>query len=197
MRICAWNLSVLYEDLRLELDALSKFSAKPEDARTSADEYRVMYFLRRGLSTLIEFGSGLATVSKTPEFKSTTLAALDERYITQANQFLRAHWKRLKELRNEFGGHVKLSGVKFATEHFSNVVGSVTWNPAANGWSAALECEFAGHIAAGVIGSKLGAETDARGELREALSIVSEGFTHAQAAMVALVQAFLWRRFGH
>lgn len=190
------RLCVLYEDLRLEIDALRLVNEKPEDDRTSSDQYRVMYFLRRALSTLIEFRGGLTTVYKTPEFKRATLTALDERYIVQADHFLQAHWTRLKELRNEFGGHVKLPGVQFATEHFSDVVGSVTWNPARHAWSVALECDFAGHIIAGTISSKLARGTDVRAELQAAISTIGEGFVHAQAAMVALVHAFLWDRFG-
>lgn len=190
------RLSVLYEDLRLEIDALRAVNAKPEEERTSADEYRVMYFLRRALSTLIEFRGGLTTVCVTSEFKSATLSAMDEGYIARADQFLQAHFAKLKDLRNEFGGHVKLTGVRFATEHFSNVVGSVTWNRDMEGWSLGLECDYAGHVVAGAISSKLTAGTDIRTELRTALTIISDGFVHAPAAMVALVHAFLWERFG-
>jgi hypothetical protein len=190
------RLCVLYEDLRLELEELHIVDEKPEDERSSADQYRVMYFLRRALSTLIEFRGGLTTVCKTSEFKRATLTALDTRYIVQADQFLQSHWDRLKELRNEFGGHIKLPGVQFATEHFSDVFGSVTWNPARDAWLVALECDFAGHIVAGAISSKLNAGTDVRAELQAALGVISEGFVHAQAAMVALVHSFLWERFG-
>lgn len=72
------RLAVLYEDLRLELDALRAVQEKPDEERTSDDQYRVMYFMRRGLATLIEFRGGLTTVRLTPEFKSATLAAVDE-----------------------------------------------------------------------------------------------------------------------
>jgi len=190
------RLCVLYEDLRLELDAFRLVNEKPEDDRSSDDQYRVMYFLRRALSTVIEFRGGLTTVCKTPEFKSAELTALDQRYITEADQFLQGNWARLKELRNEFGGHVKLPGVQFAAEHFSDVFGSVTWNPATTAWSVALECDFAGHIIAGAISSRLTTGTDVRAELQAAIKIIGDGFVHAQAAMVALVHAFLWERFG-
>jgi len=190
------RLSVLYEDLRLELEELRKVECKPEEERTSADQYRVMYFLRRALSTLIEFRGGLTTVCLTREFKTTSLSAIDERYIADADQYLQAHWAKLKDLRNEFGGHVKLPGVQFATQHFSDAVGSVTWNQSSEGWSMWLECDFAGHVVAGAISSKLTAGTDVRAELCTALGVLSEGFRRAQAAMVALVHTFLWERFG-
>ena len=190
------RLSVLYEDLRLEIEELRIVQAKPEAERTSADQYRVMYFLRRALSTLIEFRGGLTTVRLTPEFKSTSLSTMDEGYIARADQYLQQHWPKIKDLRNEFGGHVQLPGVRFATQHFSDVVDKVTWNQSSNGWSMWLECDFAGHVVAGAISSKLTAGADVRSELRTALTIISEGFVHAQAAMVALVHAFVWDRFG-
>jgi len=117
------RLAVLYEDLRLEIEELRRVDAKPEEERTAADQYRVMYFLRRALSTLIEFRGGLTMVRLTPEFKSASLSTMDEGYITKADQYLQQQWPRIKELRNEFGGHVQLPGVRFATQHFSDVVG--------------------------------------------------------------------------
>jgi hypothetical protein len=189
------RLAVLFEDLRLEIDALRVVSDKPEEERNSADQYRVMYFLRRGLSTLIEFRGGLTTVRLTAEFKTASLSAMDDGYIKRADQFLQEHWEQLKALRNEFGGHLQLPGVLFATQHFSNVVGSLTWHRA-DGASAGLECDFAGHVVAGAIASKLTSGADVRHELDKALKIISAGFLHAQAAMTALAHAFLWDRFG-
>jgi hypothetical protein len=190
------RLSVLFEDLRLELAALQAVQDKPEMERTSDDQYRVMYFLRRALSTLIEFRGGLTRVRLTPEFKHASLTQIDEGYITRADRFLHDHWDRLKELRNEFGGHVQLPGVRFATQHFSDVVGSVTWQRPTDDDAGGLSCEFAGHVVAGTITSKLTAGTDIREELRAALTTTGTGFLHAKAAMTALVHAFLWDRFG-
>ena len=191
------RLAVLFEDLCLELDALRAVQKKPEEERTSEDQYRVMYFLRRSLSTLIEFRGGLTTVRLTPDYKHASLSAMDEGYITRAEQFLQDHWDRLKALRNEFGGHVQLPGVRFATQHFSNVVGTVTWQRPTDDDAGGLRCGFAGHVVAGAISSKLTAGTDVRQELHEALTVIGACFQHAQAAMTALVHAFLWDRFGH
>ena len=51
-------------------------------------------------------------------------------------------------------------------------------------------------ILAGVISSKLQSGTDAAEELKKAVDMLSKAFNHAQAAMVALVHAFLWDSFG-
>src|SRR5262249_31273982 len=85
----------------------------------------------------------------------------------------------------------------FALSHFKEEVGHVTWNRNSDGWTMKLECDFAWQILAGAISSRLQAGTDVRLELHKALDILSKGFIHAQAAMCALVHAFLWDSFGH
>ena len=192
------RLSVLYEDLRLEIEELRVSHGKGDENRDPGDEYRVIYFLRRALVTLTEFRSGLTTIRMTREFKLAQghLQADDSRYIAQADKYLQQHGPKIKELRDALGGHVLLPGIEFATRHFSDVIGRVTWNRAPDGWAMGLECDFAGQVVAGAISSKLQADTDVRTELTIALGIISEGFIHAQAAMLALVHAFLWDRFG-
>jgi hypothetical protein len=137
-------------------------------------------------------------IRRTDEFKRAegSLLPMSVKCILQADQYLQQNGKRLKELRNEFGGHVQPDAVAFATKHLSNTVGKVTWNSKSGGWTTALECDFAGHIMAGVIASKPQSGTDVRKEFTSAIEVVGEAFNHAQAAMVALAHAFLWNRFG-
>jgi hypothetical protein len=161
-------------------------------------DHRVSYFLRRSLATLVEFRGALTTVRRTDEFKKAEsgLTALDARCIADADRFLQQNWTQIKDLRNEFAGHVQASAVEFAMKHLSNEVGKITWNPDSDEWSVGIECDFAGVVLAGVISSKLQSSSDVLAELRKALEVVSRGFNHAQAAMVALVHAFLWDSFG-
>ena len=70
------RLSVLYEDLRLEMSEFRILHGSVIEHGQSGMEYRVMYFLRRALATLIEFGRGLTTVLMTVEFKAAR-AGLD------------------------------------------------------------------------------------------------------------------------
>jgi hypothetical protein len=193
------RLSVLYEDLRLEMGEFRILHGKVIVANEPDMEYRVMYFLRRALATLIEFRGGLTTVTKTHEFKAAKagLSELDARSIGDADKHLQTNWPRIKELRNEFAGHSQMPGVEFALSKFSNETGRVTWHRGVDdGWTMGLECDFAGQILAGAISSKLQGGTDVRTELRNALEIITPGYVHAQAAMCALVHAFLWGRFG-
>jgi hypothetical protein len=80
------RLCVLYEDLRVELRAVSAPSIPlldildPADAHTEAQNvgaYRRHYFLRRSISTLYEFAEGLRLLGDCPEF-ATILATADQ-----------------------------------------------------------------------------------------------------------------------
>ena len=89
-----------------------------------------------------------------------------------------------------------MPSVEFALAHLSTQNGRVTWHRDPELWTMGLECDFAGKILAGVIGSKLQDGADVQEELRKALEVISMGFNHAQISMVGLVHAFLWDRFG-
>ena len=191
------RLAVLYEDLRLELQELRAIEWKMAHTEESLPEYRVIYFLRRALSTLVEFRGTLTVVRKSSEFKQAewTLTAMDAGNITGADRFLQQNWQQINECRNTFGAHIQHSGVEFATSNLTGVVGSVTWNSAADGLPMGLECDFAAQIVAGAFSSRLQTGADVRTEAQNALAVISEGFVHTQAAMCALVHAFLWNRF--
>ncbi len=192
------RLSVLYEDLRLEMEELRILHDAAIVRGKPNLDYRVMYFIRRALATLVEFRGGLTTAIKTKEFKDArnVLSSLDPTSVFDAERYLASNWARIKELRNEFAGHVQMPSIEFALAHLSTQSGRVTWNRDPERWTMGLECDFAGKILAGVIGSKLQNGADVQAELRKALEVISMGFNHAQISMVGLVHAFLWDRFG-
>jgi len=113
-----------------------------------------------------------------------------------ADRFLQHNWKTINDLRNEFAGHIQSAAVKFATQNLTDEVGAVTWKPDLTGWKTGIDCDFAGIILAGVISSKLQAGGNVKTEFSKAFEVISEGFNLARFAMVALVHAFLWDRFG-
>ncbi len=104
----------------------------------------------------------------------------------------------MKELRNEIGGHLDLRNVEFATSNFTpKFVGKVTWDKSTReNYAPPLQLHYANEIMAGVVSSKLQNGVDMVVELRAALELIMEGYQHANAAMYALVHAFLWDRFG-
>ena len=65
------QLSVLYEDLRLEMLEFRNLHARlvAEGGSDPDREYRTLYFVRRALATLVEFRSGRSEACRTREFK--------------------------------------------------------------------------------------------------------------------------------
>jgi hypothetical protein len=192
------RLAILYEDLRLEMNEFQTAHRKVIELGEGDTEGRVLYFLRRALETLVEFGRGLNVIRSMDEFKKASpgLTALDTRYIADADRFILQNWTRIKELRNEFAGHIQAEAVEFAVKHLTSEVGKVTWNPDSDAWTVGIECDFTRVLLAGAISSKFQSGSDVPAELRKALEMLSQGFNHVQGAMVALVHAFLWESFG-
>ncbi len=161
-------------------------------------EYRVIYFMRRALTSIVEFRSGLTRVRSAPEFKKAEgrMPSVAADYLMKADQYLNQHWKQINEFRNEFGAHVQPGGVEFATSHLLGSVGTITWNFAADGLPMGLECDFADQLVAGAVTSKIPVGSDMLAETRKALETIIASFVHVQAAMCALALSFLWDRFG-
>ena len=193
------RLSVLYEDLRLEMGEFRQLRAVLAESGCTAIDYRTMYYLRRSLSTLVEFRGALTTIRRSGEFKQAeaSLSATDAGYIVEADTYLHRNWAQIRDLRNEFGAHIKLRAVKYTLSNCDDLVGRVTVREVSR-WldGPGLECHYAGDLVAGAISSKLQSGTEIRAELRNALQVVAVGFRHAQLATLALIHAFVWDRFG-
>jgi hypothetical protein len=151
------RLSVLYEDFRIERSGLAPPEGAFGEMDTLGHGYRMLYFLRRSVATLTEFHRGLTQILQMPGFKSAPFNKQDAEGIDLANHWFQSHRKRLKELRNEFGGHLQQGSVTFANVKASHgVVGKVVWNRSKIGDGAlALELHFANEIIGGAISSKL------------------------------------------
>jgi len=123
------RLSIFYEDLQLEMGEFRDLHRRVIENGEEGLEYRLIYFLRRSLATLVEFRGALTRVKQTEEFKKADLGERDAGYINDADRFLQQNWATIKELRNEFAGHVQVSAVAFATKNLTNEVGGVDVPP--------------------------------------------------------------------
>jgi hypothetical protein len=88
------RLSILYEDLRLEMEELRILHDAAIVRGKPNMDYRVMYFLRRALATLVEFRGGLTTAIRTREFKDARdgLSSLDATSVFDAEKYLASNW---------------------------------------------------------------------------------------------------------
>ncbi len=101
------RLAILYEDLRLEMNELrSAYDCVIQQQKEDVDG-RVLYFLRRAIATLQEFGSCLNVIRMKKEFKlaSAGMTSMDAQLIEGADKFIQQNWTRIKDLRNDLAGH--------------------------------------------------------------------------------------------
>ena len=178
-------LSVLYEDFRIEwcgLNAETSFG----DLDTIGRKYRALYFLRRSLGTITEYQGCLTQLLSTKEFTEAEpfVAKVHSAEIRAANWYFQTNSKRIRELRNEFGVHLKLSSIEFATSSLtSKTVGEVTWcSPEKGDHRLSLELHYANEILAAAIGSRLQGGVDLVDELQKALNIIMTGYVHIQGS---------------
>lgn len=201
------RLCVLYEDLRVELRAVSAPSISlldildPADANTEAQKvgaYRRHYLLRRSIGTLYEFAEGLRLLGDCPEF-ITILAAADqqtEALWDKGIAFFQSQERLIKQIRNDVGGH-------FGSKAATNAVR--TLNPKALGkielrYDIRNRCEprlhFAGSIAAEAFLKHLGGVTvheKVQGFIR---GVLKEAYHYATNSVQILLVLYLWPRFG-
>lgn len=189
------RLSVLYEDLRIECEC----AKAPHGSLGAADalglEYRLPYFLRRSLVTWLEFRNALLRVSRTAEFEQLPPDSLAKIKVLEALAFFHQREPRIKELRDEFGGHLLPEGMAFALRQMpldrsAKIVWDTT-NP-----SFCLELHFAKDLIAGVFSSKLQGGTSPEDELKAALDEILGAIPVIYEVTCRLMLDFVWPRFG-
>jgi hypothetical protein len=189
---------VLYEDFRIERGALLAAEGSLGEIDTLGNHYRTMYFIRRLLGTLHEFQGCLTQLLATREFKDAKHQLFEKHrdHIDSANLYFQRHVERMKDLRNEFGGHLKATAVEFATRTFApEAIGKVSFdssNPTERLW---LELHYANELVVGIISSKVQGG-DVHQELVKALEMIFDSYGHVLGATYALVHGFIWNRFG-
>ena len=192
------QLSVLYEDLRVETFAITASETELTRLDELGYKYRRNYFLRRSIATLLEFEGGLHRLSKTDEYKASR-AGIDKaliRRVTDAIRFFQKHHKLLKSLRNDIGGHFNDEAAAFATSHIEPAAIAkieVTFHPSGKGGGVKLH--YAGELAATAFTKSLPGIKPRSEEIEDAIRMIAEAYAYATGALHALAIAFLWDRF--
>ena len=201
------QLSVLYEDLRIETFALTANDEEVKRLDCLDKRYRVHYFLRRSMVTLLEFRGALLRSSNTAEFKAEKARVFhrDASEAQKRNQelfdnvsaalrFFDSKHKLLKSLRNAVGGHFTDAAAASATAHVeASGKLEITIDPLQRGGGAKLH--YAGEIAATAFAMKLPGVRPREDEISEAIRMMRDGYAHATKSMHSLIVLFLWERF--
>ena len=113
------RLSVLYEDLRVELIGASEESIKVLEAIGPA--YRRNYFIRRSIATLLEFVEAVKMLNDNENFRliKETFDDASKSEWDAATRYLRSQKEYLKKVRNDFGGHFGYKAGKYTVEKLS------------------------------------------------------------------------------
>lgn len=105
------RLTVLYEDLRIEVFGLKADAGTMPQLDAFGPEYRKLYFMRRAIATALEFQQGVEQIANCKEFREIEQHALNQKdpyYLTEwlpGLQFFRSNRGLLSTIRNNVGGH--------------------------------------------------------------------------------------------
>jgi hypothetical protein len=188
------RLTVLYEDLRIELYALREDSFETLDV--TDDDYRKLYFLRRALATLIEFAETVRLLSECDEFKRF-LKSIDpeiQPYWTNGATYFKEKEPLLEKIRNDVGGHFGTKAAIYAIRSLrTNAVGKMEFRNTGN--EQTLHLHFAGEVVATALLRHLPGN-NLEEQLRGLIMIAREGFRQATFCTQFVANGYLWARFG-
>ncbi len=197
---------MLFEDLRLELMAISAGSIPQLDAldpyiRESKDvgRTRKLYFFRRTLGTLTEFAETLGWIDLCAEMihlrQSWDAQENRDRWV-QAVAFFREKERIIKLIRNDIGGHFGQQAADYAISNLDpNATGRVELRIGENG-KAEMYFHFVGEIAAKPLTRHLPGTSDEEKLRRLFDETLHPAHDHATFAVKMIAESHLWPRFG-
>jgi hypothetical protein len=188
------SISVLFEDLRIELAGISA------DTLGELDEIgksrRSLYFLRRSIATLHEFTNALNELDKLPSFESirTRFNEGSGRHWRRALTYLRKHERYVARMRHHVGGHFGKQAAMLAIESLlPDAVSSL--EIALYGGGGGAKLFFESEIAATALLKNISG-TSSADKARKMIRHAIIGFRHAVRAVYCVTVHYLWDRFG-
>lgn len=202
------RLCVLYEDLRIEVLAISEVSIPSLDvldpARTNVEQrevgrYRRNYFLRRSIGTLAEFAEGLRLLAGCPDY-TRMLENIDpgnRALWTESVEFFQAKEVAIKNVRNDIGGHFGASAAIYAVDNLKpTAVGKIEYQCDSRSMPTKPFLHFAGEIAATSFLRHLPGVTDEEKVKRFFEEVLLEGYKAATKSVHFLLAVIISPRFG-
>ena len=188
------RLAVLYEDLRIETFGMVVDSLPKLDYTDKG--YRVNYFLRRSIATLIEVAETFRILDENQDFQRIK-AAFDNQHMIRWNRTMR-FFKRfepvLKLVRNDIGGHFGYKAARYAIENISSSVVAQIELCNEGPSRVGVKLHFAGDIAVTAMLRHRGDESDNDFAMR-IMKIVALGYKQSIMAIDAINAYYLWDRF--
>src|ERR1700733_7621865 len=177
MHVQIARLCVLYEDLRIELFALREESLPMLDV--TDPRYRVNYFLRRAIATLVEFAEAVRLLSELDDFKRFcgSVDASLSAYWTNGSAYFKSNERFLENIRNDIGGHFGSKAAIYALENLSgDAVGHMEFR--GTGKEQTMHLHFAGELVATAMLRHLPGE-GVEDRFHQITQVALAGFRHA------------------
>jgi len=197
------QLSVLYEDLRIELFSMNGSRDAALDAVESLDEeesgvgkYRRHYYLRRSFATIREFAECIKHLKKTPEFIAIRNSTIEEnrKVLDDAVFFFSKNSGLLKTVRNNTGGHFGIKSALHAVEALdASAVGRIELQ--VDEHRANVKLHYAGELVATAFARGVDGKTNPE-KIQNAIRTVAEAYKHATGIAQVMLADYLIDRFG-
>jgi hypothetical protein len=195
------RLSVLYEDLRIELMGAALDEGAVSVLEPFGPHYRQYYFMRRAIGTLVEFQQTIEHIASLKEFREIEARAKktsDVYYLEDwvpALKFFRKKRNLLKSIRNHVGGHF---GDEATNNAFKAIGEDFTVRVEIQfdiGNRVRLLLPFATELSsAALLNHFPGSAVDERANAL--LNLLLEAVDHTVGIVHFLVADFLWDRLG-
>jgi hypothetical protein len=202
------RLSVLYEDLRIEIQGMIARSivkldvldpqSDHQDNPTLAGRYRRYYFLRRSVATLREFAECFDELRECPEFKKASEDDVEvAKTLQDAIHFFSANIRQLRKVRNDIGGHFGKEAAQHAVENLDPKGSSkIEFILDKVGQPKDPRLHYAGDIAAAALSRSLPGK-DLAAEVEHFIqTVLVSAYTHATQVVQVFIAIDLAHRFG-
>ncbi|MEP7307941.1 MAG: hypothetical protein ABJA98_20755 [Acidobacteriota bacterium] len=140
---------VLYEDLKIELNAVERESIPFLD--DAGAEYRRLYFLRRTLATFREMRSAFHQLDEDPDFRRQVIHAMNAEFKgvwSAAVNYFDDNAETIRAARNAVGGHFSNGAARHVVEEMGDRVGSVDITFHRSGTGGGATFKLAGELVA-------------------------------------------------
>lgn len=189
------RLSVLYEDLRIELFGIVEESLLRLDQLDA--RYRRTYFLRKSIGTLWEFAEAVRCLKESSQFRLIASEFSPEiaRHWERASAFFERNERTLKLIRNDIGGHFGLEAARFASQHLNfDAVSGIELDKSFSGRGRVF-LRYSGEIVATAM-LRHASGKDRDHQIRRMVRLARIGYRHATRSVHCIVFCHLWEKFG-
>ena len=187
------RIIVLYEDLRIEIEGIAAKSLGPLD--TTSESYRMQYFLRRSIASLVEFAESIRMLHSCPDFHLVR-SCFDNKAVTHwdtAVEYFKTAEGFLKQVRNDIGGHFGHSASRYPIANLvSGALGKFEVVEMASG-AADIRLHFAGELAATAMFRHLRGNSQ-KEKMDGLVNIVDTSYGHAAKCAADIAHCYFWKK---